>query len=34
MEFNATFIGQIIVFAILIWFFAKFITPCSFEGDR
>jgi F-type H+-transporting ATPase subunit b len=27
MEFNATFIGQIIVFAILIWFFAKFITP-------
>jgi F-type H+-transporting ATPase subunit b len=27
MDINATFIGQIIVFAILIWFFGKFITP-------
>jgi F-type H+-transporting ATPase subunit b len=27
MEFNATFIGQVIVFLILLWFFRKFITP-------
>jgi F-type H+-transporting ATPase subunit b len=27
MHFNATFIGQIAVFLILIWFFSKFITP-------
>jgi F-type H+-transporting ATPase subunit b len=27
MDINATFIGQIIVFVILIWFFQKFITP-------
>ena len=27
MEFNATFIGQIIVFLILLWFFRKVITP-------
>ena len=32
MEFNATFIGQIIVFAILIWFFAKS-SRRSVEGD-
>ena len=27
MDINATFIGQILVFLILIWFFGKFITP-------
>jgi F-type H+-transporting ATPase subunit b len=27
MDINATFIGQILVFVILIWFFQKFITP-------
>ncbi|MET0281068.1 MAG: F0F1 ATP synthase subunit B [Steroidobacteraceae bacterium] len=27
MELNATFIGQIIAFLILLWFFRKFITP-------
>ena len=27
MDINATFIGQIIVFLILLWFFRKFITP-------
>jgi F-type H+-transporting ATPase subunit b len=27
MDFNATFIGQIVVFVILILFFGKFITP-------
>lgn len=27
MDINATFIGQIIVFVILVWFFQKFITP-------
>ncbi len=27
MEINATFIGQIIAFLILLWFFRKFITP-------
>src|SRR5262245_37436084 len=27
MDINATFIGQILVFLILVWFFGKFITP-------
>jgi F-type H+-transporting ATPase subunit b len=27
MELNTTFIGQIIAFLILLWFFRKFITP-------
>ena len=27
MTINATFIGQIIVFLILLWFIAKFVTP-------
>jgi F-type H+-transporting ATPase subunit b len=27
MDINATFIGQIIVFAILLWFIGKFVTP-------
>ena len=27
MDINATFIGQIVVFLILLWFFNKFITP-------
>ncbi len=27
MDINATFIGQILVFVILIWFFQTFITP-------
>jgi len=27
MQLNATFIGQIIAFLILLWFFRKFITP-------
>jgi F-type H+-transporting ATPase subunit b len=27
MNFNLTFVGQIIVFLILLWFFRKFITP-------
>jgi len=27
MNFNATFIGQIIVFLVLLWFIAKFVTP-------
>jgi F-type H+-transporting ATPase subunit b len=27
MEINATFIGQILAFLILLWFFWKFITP-------
>src|SRR5690349_8135824 len=27
MELNATFIGQIVAFLILLWFFRKFITP-------
>lgn len=27
MSINATFIGQIIVFLILLWFFAKFVVP-------
>lgn len=27
MDINATFIGQIIAFLILLWFFNKFITP-------
>jgi F-type H+-transporting ATPase subunit b len=27
MDINATFIGQIIAFLILLWFFRKFITP-------
>jgi len=28
MTINATFIGQIIVFLILLWFIGKFVTPC------
>ncbi|MEY4761331.1 MAG: hypothetical protein RLZZ200_1187 [Pseudomonadota bacterium] len=27
MDINATFIGQIIVFLILLWFFTKFVVP-------
>ena len=27
MTINATFIGQIIVFLILLWFISKFVTP-------
>ena len=27
MQFNLTFVGQVIVFLILLWFFRKFITP-------
>lgn len=27
MDINATFIGQIIVFLILLWFFSKFVVP-------
>ncbi len=36
MTINATFIGQIIVFLILLWFIAKFVTPMMAEtiGER
>ena len=27
MTVNATFIGQMVVFAILLWFFWKFVVP-------
>ena len=31
MTINATFIGQIIVFLILLWFIGKFVTPVLAE---
>ncbi len=32
MNFNATFIGQIVVFAIFVWFCAKFVWPPIMEA--
>lgn len=32
MNFNATFIGQIVVFAIFVWFAAKFVWPPIVEA--
>ena len=34
MDINATFIGQIIVFLILLWFIYKFVTPIARRRDR
>ena len=34
MSINATFIGQIIVFLILLWFINKFVVPPISAGDR
>ena len=33
MSINATFIGQIIVFLILLWFFTKFVVPPLAEAN-
>jgi len=33
MDINATFIGQIIVFLILLWFFTKFVVPPLAEAN-
>jgi F-type H+-transporting ATPase subunit b len=33
MDINATFIGQIVVFLILLWFFTKFVVPPLAEAN-